>query len=146
MQKNLCSLTVFFEDPFWVGIVQRTDGARLEACKITFGPEPRDGEIYAFVLENWGKLRFSPGVPDDGPGEKKWNPKRMRRAAGANSKGAGLPQRRRRPSSSSGNRQSRTKTDAAKGTGSRAGAPVPAKTAKEKEKTQRNIKKRGGHL
>lgn len=81
MQKNLCSLTVFFEDPFWVGIVQRTDGACLEACKITFGPEPRDGEIYAFVLENWGKLRFSPGVPDDGPGEKKWNPKRMRRAA-----------------------------------------------------------------
>ena len=35
------SLTVFFEDPFWVGVYERTDGGRYEACKITFGAEPK---------------------------------------------------------------------------------------------------------
>ena len=80
MQRNVCSLTVFFEDPFWVGVLQRTDGTRLEVCKITFGAEPKDYEVYEFLLTNWGRFRFSPMLPDDGAGEKKVNPKRMRRA------------------------------------------------------------------
>lgn len=80
MQRNVCSLTVFFEDPFWVGVLQRTDGIRLEVCKITFGAEPKDYEVYEFLLTNWGRFRFSPMLPDDGAGEKKVNPKRMRRA------------------------------------------------------------------
>ena len=80
MQRNVCSLTVFFEDPFWVGVLQRTDGTRLEVCKITFGAEPKDYEVYEFLLTNWGRFRFSPMLPDDGAGEKKVNSKRMRRA------------------------------------------------------------------
>lgn len=80
MQRNVCSLTVFFEDPFWVGVLQRTDGIRLEVCKITFGAEPKDYEVYEFLLTNWGRFRFSPMLPDDGAEEKKVNPKRMRRA------------------------------------------------------------------
>ena len=80
MQRNVCSLTVFFEDPFWVGVLQRTDGTRLEVCKITFGAEPKDYEVYEFLLTNWGRFRFSPMLPDDGAEEKKVNPKRMRRA------------------------------------------------------------------
>lgn len=73
------SLTVFFEDPFWVGVYERTDGGRYEACKITFGAEPKDYEVWDFLLKNWGRLRFSPSLPAREPAERKINPKRMQR-------------------------------------------------------------------
>lgn len=79
MQRNVCSLTVFFEGPFWVGVFQRTDGSGLEACKVTFGAEPKDYEVYDFLLKNWGRLRFSPAVQDAAPEEKRRNPKRAQR-------------------------------------------------------------------
>ena len=41
-------LTVFFEEPFWVGVYERQSGNRLEVCKITFGAEPKDYEIMTF--------------------------------------------------------------------------------------------------
>ena len=31
------SLTVFFEDPFWVGVFERVDDGKLSVCKVTFG-------------------------------------------------------------------------------------------------------------
>ena len=46
------SLTVFFEEPFWVGVYERQSGNRLEVCKITFGAEPKDYEVYDFLLRN----------------------------------------------------------------------------------------------
>ncbi len=73
------SLTVFFEDPFWVGVYERTDGGRYEACKITFGAEPKDYEVWDFLLKNWGRLRFSPSLPARETAERKINPKRMQR-------------------------------------------------------------------
>lgn len=73
-------LTVFFEDPFWVGVYERTDGGRYEACKITFGAEPKDYEVWDFLLKNWGSLRFSPSLPVSDAAERKINPKRMQRA------------------------------------------------------------------
>ena len=36
------SLTVLFEDPFWVGIFERIDDGKLSVCKVTFGAEPKD--------------------------------------------------------------------------------------------------------
>ena len=79
MQKNESRLTVFFEDPFWVGIYERISEGRLEACKITFGAEPKDYEVYGFLLKNWGKLRFSPKVEAGERQTEKVNPKRMKR-------------------------------------------------------------------
>lgn len=74
------SLTVLFEAPFWVGIYERTISGEYEVCKITFGAEPKDYEVYAFLLENWHSLAFSPSVKADGePKERKINPKRMQR-------------------------------------------------------------------
>ena len=73
------SLTVFFEDPFWVGVYERQCGSRLEVCKITFGAEPKDYEIYNFLLHNDHRLRFSPAV-EQAVENKKLNPKRMQRA------------------------------------------------------------------
>ncbi len=79
MQKNESRLTVYFDGVFWIGIYERVSDGRLEACKITFGAEPKDYEISRYLLQNWGNLHFSPSVDDKEAQEKKINPKRMRR-------------------------------------------------------------------
>ena len=73
------TLTVFFENPFWVGVYERVDGDRYEVCKITFGAEPKDYEVWDFLLKNWSKLKFSPPIKAERVEERKINPKRMQR-------------------------------------------------------------------
>ena len=73
------SLTILFEAPFWIGLYERIDGDKYEVCKITFGAEPKDYEVYDFLLKNWQTLKFSPPVKADRIEERKINPKRMRR-------------------------------------------------------------------
>lgn len=73
------SLTVLFEAPFWIGLYERTDGDKYEVCKITFGAEPKDYEVYDFLLNNWHRLRFSPPITVDETIERRVNPKRMQR-------------------------------------------------------------------
>lgn len=79
MPENESRLTVFFDPPFWVGVLERVTGGKLEAAKITFGAEPRDYEVYDYLLKNWGKLRFSPSVSADTPASRAGNPKRLQR-------------------------------------------------------------------
>ena len=78
MDKVSGSLTVFFEEPFWVGVFERISDNKLSACKVTFGAEPKDHEIYDFVLKNYYQLRFSPAVATDVK-ETSRNPKRIQR-------------------------------------------------------------------
>lgn len=73
------TLTVFFENPFWVGIYERMDGDRYEVSKITFGAEPKDYEVWDFLLRNWSTLKFSPPIKTERVKEQKINPKRMQR-------------------------------------------------------------------
>lgn len=80
MEKTFGKLTVFFEDPFWVGIFERQADGLLSVCKITFGAEPRDGEVYGFVLQHYAHLKFSSGL-ENYACEKKYNPKRRQREA-----------------------------------------------------------------
>ena len=56
------SLTVFFEDPFWVGVFERMDNGKLSVCKVTFGAEPKDYDVLEFVLQHYNALVFSPAV------------------------------------------------------------------------------------
>ena len=56
------SLTVFFEDPFWVGVFERIEEGMLSVCKVTFGAEPKDYDILVFVLYHYYELVFSPSV------------------------------------------------------------------------------------
>ena len=51
--------TVLFENPFWIGLYERIEGERYEVCKITFGTEPKDYEVYDYWLANCDKLQFS---------------------------------------------------------------------------------------
>lgn len=78
MDKVSDRLTVFFEEPFWVGVFERISEGKLSACKVTFGAEPRDYEIYEFVLKNYVHLRFSPAVAT-GVRKAGRNPKRLQR-------------------------------------------------------------------
>jgi len=78
MDKVSGKLTVFFEEPFWVGVFERVLEGKLSVCKVTFGAEPRDYEIYDFVLKKYYQLRFSPAVATDVK-ETGRNPKRVQR-------------------------------------------------------------------
>lgn len=69
---------VFFQDLFWVGLLERITDQGLSACKITFGPEPKDYEVKEFLLENYDKLKLSPAV-ETTVKEMQKNPKRMQR-------------------------------------------------------------------
>ena len=56
------SLTVFFEDPFWVGVFERIEDGKLSVCKVTFGAEPKDYEVLDYILHHYYELVFSPAV------------------------------------------------------------------------------------
>ena len=75
MDKVSLTFRVFFEDPFWIGVVERiSDGT------ITFGIEPKDYEVYDWLLKNYYRLRFSPAVKAEAKKEHT-NPKRRQREA-----------------------------------------------------------------
>ena len=78
MDKVSGKLTVFFEEPFWIGVFERISEKKVSACKVTFGAEPKDYEVQEFVLKNYDRLRFSPAVVADVK-EIGSNPKRVQR-------------------------------------------------------------------
>jgi len=75
------SLTVLFEDPFWIGLFEIIDQQGLRACKVTFGAEPTEREIMEFVDKNWYRLQFSRAVEVTTTSENRKNPKRQLREA-----------------------------------------------------------------
>lgn len=79
MSKIRAQLTVYFEDPFWVGIYERSEDNTIQACRILFGSEPKDYEIYAFINRNWNQLSLSPPVPGSDFEDHRINPKRLQR-------------------------------------------------------------------
>ena len=80
MDKTNGVLTVFFDDPFWVGVFERSEGGRLSAAKVTFGAEPKDSEVFDYILKAYTKLQFSPAV-ETSTKQTADNPKRRQRNA-----------------------------------------------------------------
>ena len=80
MDSVTVKFTVFFEDPFWVGIFERNEGSKLSAAKVTFGAEPGNADVYEFILKHYYDLQFSPTVKSAVRKEKR-NPKRKQRDA-----------------------------------------------------------------
>jgi hypothetical protein len=91
MEETEATLTVYFDDPFWVGVLTRREGCRLAAARIVFGAEPRDDEVYALLLRDYFTLRLGGDV--DAPRRliARMNPKRMQRKVSrmVESRGAG---------------------------------------------------------
>ena len=80
MNDTALILTVFFEDPFWVGVFERYEGGRLSVCKVTFGAEPSGQEIYDLILHRYRHLRFGPRLAA-APRAEARSPKRRQRQA-----------------------------------------------------------------
>ena len=75
----MITLTVFFEAPFWIGVFEDEECGRLRVCKVVFGAEPKDCDIYRLILEDYYSLKFSRPVDARAMHVKKPNPKRMNR-------------------------------------------------------------------
>ena len=78
-EQETIGFTVYFDDPFWVGVLEAVSRGKLSACKITFGAEPKEYEVHSFLLQNFYKLKLSPPV-EAGIRAVHRNPKRMQRA------------------------------------------------------------------
>ncbi|MBC3796328.1 YjdF family protein [Acetobacterium tundrae] len=79
MDKIVGSLTVFFEEPFWVGVFEQIDQGVLSVAKVVFGAEPKDYEIYDFLLKKYDTLTFSMSKIQVEDQKTTINPKRMQR-------------------------------------------------------------------
>ena len=80
MDKASGKLTVYFEEPFWVGVFERIEDGKLSVVKVTFGAEPKDYEVQEYIQKYYFSLKFSPTV-DTVVKDIKRNPKRMQREA-----------------------------------------------------------------
>ena len=80
MDKANGKLTVYFEEPFWVGVFERIEDGKLSVAKVTFGAEPKDYEVQEYIRKYYSSLKFSPAV-DTVVKDIKRNPKRMQREA-----------------------------------------------------------------
>lgn len=81
MDENSMTLVVFFEDPFFVGVIERVCEGRLTAARHVFGAEPKDAEVYAWVLQNHFADELSPAV-GAARRTRHESPKRAKRDAG----------------------------------------------------------------
>lgn len=92
MNESSVTLTVYFDDPFWVGVFERIGDGKLSVCKATFGAEPKDYEVWEFVLRNYYRLKFSPAVTAeqkqtaDNPKRRQRNAKKQMQAVGIGTK------------------------------------------------------------
>ena len=76
---SMSKLTVRFEDPFWVGIIEVEDEEGYRVARHVFGAEPTTPEVLRFVCGKWRELRFTDGIRIQVEQAKRVNPKRLRR-------------------------------------------------------------------
>ncbi len=83
MGSSILCLTVYFEDPFWIGLAEQRDDRGLRAARHVFGEEPSDMDIFAFVMRDLFRLmeRTTITVESGAISERKRNPKRAAREA-----------------------------------------------------------------
>jgi hypothetical protein len=74
-------LTVLFDDPFWVAVLERFDNDTLQVARFVFGAEPSLPEIFDFVTLDYRLLtdRLSPAVAANASALTAVNPKRRQR-------------------------------------------------------------------
>lgn len=79
MDKIYSQLTIFFKEPFWVGVYEREFNLEYEVCKIVFGVEPKDYEVYDLLINKYNQLKFGKSTNDKINKEKEINLKRLQR-------------------------------------------------------------------
>lgn len=79
MNRIVSNFTVFFENPFWVGIFESESEGIYSVCKVVFGSEPKDYEVYEFLIKNYNSMKFASHKSSQKRKEKNLNPKRMQK-------------------------------------------------------------------
>jgi hypothetical protein len=76
-------MTVLFDDPFWVALVEAEEAGGGRLYRHIFGGEPSGPEVYLFVLYELAELLRRPAAPlaIDQPAARMVNPKRRAREA-----------------------------------------------------------------
>ena len=85
-------LTVLFNEPFWIGIFEVYENDGYKVCKVTLGSEPKDEDIYHFILKEFKNLKFSSIIANLNRKLviKRENPKRMQRKIRKETKNEGI--------------------------------------------------------
>lgn len=87
--KLECSLTILFENPFWIGLFEKIEDDQMQVCKVTFGAEPTEQEVLEFVDKNWNQLKYSRPIESEVKLRPK-NPKRQLREARKQTQNSGI--------------------------------------------------------
>ncbi|WP_198167248.1 YjdF family protein [Microbispora sp. ATCC PTA-5024] len=81
----MISLSVYFEDPFWVGVLEISEDGLLRATRFVLGSEPTDAELHAFLMRHGVVLleraEAAPPVAVDATRTARVNPKRAAKLA-----------------------------------------------------------------
>ena len=48
--------TVYFENPFWVGVLESEDAGAITVARHVFGPEPSNAELLQFMLYRYADM------------------------------------------------------------------------------------------
>lgn len=81
MNTVVSQMTVYFENPFWVGVWECSNGGSYEVCRVVFGAEPKDFQVYEIICGQYRRLRFGTSEGVQQTCNKKISPKRMQRVA-----------------------------------------------------------------
>ena len=73
--------TVYFDDPYWVGVFERADEDGYSAARFVFGGEPSEAELFQFVVQHFHELPFSPPGPIPQTSDREIGFKRRQRLA-----------------------------------------------------------------
>jgi hypothetical protein len=74
-----CKFTVLFEDPFWVGIIERNDDLGYSVARIVFGSEPTEAKLYEYFQKEYMNIHFSKPIKNHQIAEKEPSYKRKQR-------------------------------------------------------------------
>ena len=133
------TLTVLFDEPFWVGLYERETDGRYEVARVVFGAEPKDYGMAA------GKCLHPALQPVPRKCQAHLKRTRQPQAQAASGRPPAGSHRRRHPRPAGALPSARAKRRSAprenKGTqGSRSGTPVPALPAKASRKVPRALR------
>ena len=103
-----------------MGVIEKQESGKLSVCKITFGAEPKDSEIYEFMLKHYADLRFSRPVETeekqraDSPKRRQREAKKLLEHAGVGTKSQQALQQQREATKTERKQQSKEQRDAEK--------------------------------
>ena len=59
MKEVFADLTVYFQEPYWVGEYKRISEEKTEINKVFFDYEPLIHQVYNYYSKNWNNLKFT---------------------------------------------------------------------------------------